>query len=313
MLRRPATLGIDQHNVYITTDEFSILGPQFNGGQLYAFSKSDLVAGKPVHFAHFANLSLGGQLALSIEPALSTGTPNAEYFLNSFDPNGTFDNRIGVWAMTDQQDVATGDAPILSATVISSETYGLPVGAPQKGNTLLLNAGDDRMQQAQYIAGNVWGELTTGITIPGDPAQRDGAAWFQVHPTLSGNHIGTVTIANQGYVAKSGNYLIYPALQADATGRAAMVFTETSASRFPAAAYAVINTGGTQFGAPVVAANGSGPYDPKATRWGDYSWAVLDPVTGKFWLATEYMPPKSSWTTTGQRNWGTRVLEVSVS
>ncbi|HWW10077.1 MAG TPA: hypothetical protein VNY76_07510 [Candidatus Acidoferrales bacterium] len=307
-------IGIDQYNVYISTDEFAISSNQFNGGQLYAFSKSDLVAGNmPVHFVHFANLSLGGQLALSIEPALSTGTPNAEYFLNSFDPNGTFDNRIGVWAMTDQQDVATGDVPILSATVINSETYGLPVHAAQKGSTSLLDGGDDRMQQAQYIAGNVWGELTTGITIPGDAAQRDGAAWFQVTPTLTGNHIGTVTIANQGYVAKKGNYLIYPALQADASGRAAMVFTETSATRFPSAAYAVINTGGTQFGAPIVAANGTGPYDPNATRWGDYSWAVLDPVTDKFWLATEYMPPKSSQTTTGQRNWGTRVLEVSVT
>src|ERR1700730_4359225 len=306
-------IGIDQYNVYISTDEFSIAVNQFNGGQLYAFSKSDLIAGKPVHFVHFANLSLGGQLALAIEPALSTGTPNAEYFLNSFDPNGTFDTRIGVWAMTDQQDVATGDKPILSATVISSETYGLPVGAAQKGSASLLDAGDDRMQQAQYIAGNVWGELTTGVTIPGDSAQRDGAAWFQVTPTLTGNHIGTVTIANQGYVVKKGNYLIYPALQADASGRAAMVFTETSATRFPSAAYAVINTGGTQFGAPIVAANGNGPYDTKATRWGDYSWAVLDPITGKFWADTEYIPPKSSWTTTGARNWGTRVLEISVS
>ncbi|MGH9061307.1 MAG: hypothetical protein ACRDZY_17605, partial [Acidimicrobiales bacterium] len=78
-------IGIDQDNVYISTDEFSILGPQFNGGQLFAFAKSDLIAGRPVHFAHFKNLSLGGQLALAIEPALSSGTPDAEYFLNSFD------------------------------------------------------------------------------------------------------------------------------------------------------------------------------------------------------------------------------------
>jgi hypothetical protein len=306
-------IGIDQYNVYISVDEFSILGPQFNGGQLFAFSKSDLVAGKPVHFAHYSNLALGGQLVFSINPALSTGTPNAEYFLNSFDPNGTFDNRIGVWAMTDREDVATGDIPILSATILSSEAYGLPVKAPQKGATSLLDAGDDRMQSVQYIAGNVWGELTTGLTIPGDTAQRDGAAWFQVHPTLTGDHIGTVTMANQGYVAKSNNYLLYPALAADAAGRAAMVFTETSATRFPSAAYAVLNTGATQFGAPVVAANGNGPYDPNARRWGDYSWAVLDPITGKFWADTEYIPPKSSWTTTGARNWGTRVLEISVS
>ena len=306
-------IGIDQYNVYISTDEFSILGPQFNGAQLYAVSKSDLVAGKPVHFAHFANLTLGGTAPFAVEPALSTGTPDAEYFLNSFDPNGTFDNRIGVWAMTDRAGVASGHAPTLSATVISSEVYGLPVKAPQKGSTSLLDGGDDRMQQTQYMAGNVWGELTTAVTIPGDSGQRDGAAWVKVHPTLAGNHIGTVTIANQGYVVESNNYLIYPALQADASGRAAMVFTQTSPTLFPSASYAVINTGGSQFGSVITAAGGTGPYDPKATRWGDYSWAVLDPITDRFWMATEYVPPKSSQTTTRHRNWGTRVLEVSVS
>ncbi len=305
-------IGIDQYNVYISTDEFSISGPQFNGGQLFAFSKSDLIAAKPVHFAFFKNLHIGGQLALAIEPALSTGTPAAEYFLNSFDPNHTFDNRVGVWAMTDREDIATGDAPKLSSTVITSEPYGMPVGAPQKGSTSLLDAGDDRMQQAQYMGGNVLGELTTGVTIAGDSGERDGAAWFAVHPTLTGDHIGTVTMANQGYVVKSNSYLIYPAMQMDAAGRAAMVFTQTSMTRFPSASYAVINTGGSQFGPVVTAANGTGPYDPLATRWGDYSWAVLDHVTDRFWLAIEYMPPKSSQTTTGQRNWGTRVLGVSV-
>jgi hypothetical protein len=306
-------IGIDQYNVYISTDEFSILGPQFNGGQLFAFSKSDLIAGNPVHFSLFKNLHIGGQLSLAIEPALSTGSPNAEYFLNSLDPNGTFDNRIGVWAMTDREAVASGDVPTLSSTVIASEVYGLPVKAPQKGSTSLLDAGDDRMQQAQNIGANVLGELTTAVTIPGDSGVRDGAAWFEVHPTLSGDHIGTVTMVDQGYEVKSNTYLIYPALQMDASGRAAMVFTETSPTRFASAAYAVINTGGSQFGPAIVAASGTGPYDPKATRWGDYSWAVLDPITDRFWMATEYMPPKSSQTTTAERNWGTRVLEVSVT
>src|SRR6185312_3974111 len=35
-------LGIDQYNVYVSTNEFSILGPQFNGAQIYAIAKSDL-------------------------------------------------------------------------------------------------------------------------------------------------------------------------------------------------------------------------------------------------------------------------------
>src|SRR5579863_395875 len=74
------TLGIDQFNLYITTNEFSILGTQFNGAQVYAVSKSDLVSlSKNVHFAHFGNLSIGGTTAASVQPAISNGTPPAEF------------------------------------------------------------------------------------------------------------------------------------------------------------------------------------------------------------------------------------------
>ena len=53
--------GIDQTNLYVTTDEFSINGPQFHGGQIYAIDKADLVSGAATaHFVRFGNLHLGG-------------------------------------------------------------------------------------------------------------------------------------------------------------------------------------------------------------------------------------------------------------
>ena len=306
-------LGIDRDNLYVSTNEFSILGPQFNGAQIYAFSKSDLIKVKPLHFVHFGNLKIGGGFAASVQPAITSGSAAAEYFLSSLDPNATFDDRIGVWAFTGRDLAGSGNVPNLSSTIITSETYGFPVQAAQKGSSSQINPDDDRMQQVQFIGGNVWGELETSLTIPGDSAQRDGAAWFVVHPSLTGGGIGTSVIKHQGYVEQSGAYLLYPALQADSAGRSAMVFTLTGAKNFPSAAYATLNTGAAQFGAPVIGAPGTGPYDPKATRWGDYSWAVLNSASDDFWLATEYMPPSSSQTTTGQRNWGTRVFDVSVS
>ncbi len=36
-------------------------------------------------------------------------TVPAEYFLDSLDPFGTFDNRLGVWAMTNRQSVTSGN------------------------------------------------------------------------------------------------------------------------------------------------------------------------------------------------------------
>lgn len=45
---------------------------------------------------------------------------------------------------------------------------------------------------------------------------------------------------------------------------------------------------------------------------GDYSFAVLDTSADAVWLATEYVPPTSSQTSTREANWGTRVFEVAL-
>ena len=306
-------LGIDQTNVYVTTDEFSILGPQFNGGQLYAISKADLVAGLPsIHFVHFGPLHLAGQLTGAPQPALSIGKPNAEYFLSQLDFDGKGDHRIAVFAMTGRDKVQTGGTPTLTRTIIQSEAYASPPPALQKGSTSTIDSGDDRMQQASFVNGTVWGELATAFQPAGDTKVRSAGAWFQVRPQLGNGGISAATIVRQGYVAKSGAYVIYPAVQPDAAGNAAMVFTLTGAGRFPSAAYARLASGAAAFGPPVVAAAGTGPYDKNATRWGDYSFAVPDTTTDAAWLATEYIPPISSQTTTRERNWGTRVLKVAL-
>jgi hypothetical protein len=259
---------------------------------------------------HFGNLSIGGTVPVSVQPAITNGASNAEYFLNSLDPNGTFDNRIGVWAMTNRQAVGKGKIPTLSSVVITSEPYGLPPGAQQKGASSHLDSGDDRMQQVQYINGKLWGELTTAITIPNDKAERAGAAWFEVTPRLIGQLIDGASISNQGYVALKGSYLIYPAVQASSDGTAAMIMTLSGQKYFPSVVYTILQKGHSSFGPIQLAAAGTGPYYKNSTRWGDYSWAILAPDGNSFWMATEYIPPKSSQTIDGQQNWGTRVIEV---
>ncbi|WP_426566349.1 hypothetical protein ACPPVT_07335 [Angustibacter sp. McL0619] len=306
-------IGIDQTNLYITTDEFSINGPQFYGGQIYAIDKSDLVAGAATaHFVRFGNLHLGGALSGAPQPALSIGTPNAEYFLSQLDPQGAGDNRIGVWAMTNRGRVGTGGSPTLSKLTIGSLPYVTPARAKQRGSTSTLDAGDDRMQQASFVNGSLWGELGTGLSVLGAPANRAGAAWFQVRPRLSGNVLSGASIVRQGYLVNPSGALLYPAIQPDAAGNAAMVFTLTGANRFPSVGYSVLKAGETAFSTPRVAAAGTGPYDPAATRWGDYSFAVPDPGSDSAWLASEYIPPVSSQTTTRTRNWGTRVIHVKL-
>jgi hypothetical protein len=305
------TLGIDTENLYVTTNEFALSSEQFNGAQLYAFAKKDLVSLSPVvHFVHFDKLSIGGALAASVQPAITGAAAPAEFFLNSIDPTETFDQRVGVWAITEREAVAKGGIPKLSSVVLGSEAFGVPPKAEQKGVTSLLDAGDDRMQQVQFAAGSVWGELDTSVTVAGDPRPRAGAAWFQVKPTLAATKLAGAQIKRQGYVAVPGDYALYPALQLRPSGAAVMVMTLTGAKRFPSAAYTTLAAGASSFGGVTVAAAGATNYDPEATRWGDYSWAVKDPSGTSVWLATEYMPPKASQTADGLRNWGTRVLDI---
>lgn len=237
----------------------------------------------------------------------------AEYFLSSLDPNGTFDSRLGVWAITGGAKVAAGGMPTLSSVVISSQSYGVPPAAAQRGSASTIGSGDDRMQQAQFTGGRLWGALTTAVTIPGDTAERAGAAWFSVVPTLHQGVVAAAHIERQGYVVTSGAYLLYPALQADTLGRAAMTFTLTGPSAFPSAAYATLGAGATNFKAPTIAAAGTGPYDKTATRWGDYSYASINPSGTAVWLATEYVPPLTSQTPDRRRNWGTRVFSVGLN
>lgn len=309
-------LGIDGFNLYVTTDEFSINGPEFNGTQIYAFAKSDLVRQrKQVHFVHFANLSIDGVMPAAPQPAVTNGPADAEYFLGSLDPNNTGDNRVSVWALTNPGLVERGRTPTLSSLVIGSEAYAIPPQAIQPNGVLPLDSGDDRMQQTQFIGGSLWGELTTAVNLSSDRAPRAGGAWFKVRPAVSQGVLSGATILQQGYVTRAHHDVIYPALQANAAGSAAMVFTLTGADVFPSAAYATLAAGAGAFGRPQVALQGTGNYFRRPTgflsnRWGDYSWAQLDPDGQSVWLATEYIPPKASQTTNGFRNWGTAVLQV---
>ncbi len=308
-------MGIDQDNVYITTNEFPLFSPGFNGAQIYALSKSQLVSlSNPVKFVHFGNLTTGGFPVYHLEPAITNGNAAAEYLMNSLGPFDNLDNRLGLWAITNQQAVTEGGMPTLSAITITSETYVAPGIAPNpNGNS--LNPDDDGLLQLQYINGNLWTSLNTSLLISGDRGSRDGAAWFEVHPKLSSNGrtISSASIRNQGYVALKGKYLLYSAIATGADGTAVMAFTVTGASTFPSAGYAVLRAGAKSFGAVHIAASGTttdngfscgGALNP--CRWGDYSAAVIDPSSTNAWLATEYIPPIGST----MANWGTRLFEV---
>ncbi|HCI78945.1 MAG TPA: hypothetical protein DHW02_04575 [Ktedonobacter sp.] len=324
--------GIDKSNIYVSSQEFPISGSGYNGAEIYVISKAQLEAyATSVNVIRFGSLSVDGVLGYHIQPAIEHTSASAEYFLNSLDPNNTFDNRLGVWAMTNRDHVAQGVIPNLSATVISSEAYAMPAnaqtppgvcpcpGAPFNGplaTSGVVTADFDAMQEVQYLNGHLYSSLNTSVNVAGDSGARDGVAWFDVTPVVSGGVISSKSkVVNQGYIASRGLYLMYPHTERTFSGNTVIAFTFGGPGTYLSAGYAVMPSGAKSFsgirvaGAGVTSDNGftSTSVFGGVGRWGDYSAGELDPSGNGVWLATQYIPNNGDQFA----NWGNRVFEVA--
>lgn len=169
-------IGFDHYGFYVTTNEFPIAGPGFNGAQIYAISKHTLITasknnnGGPVVFAHINAadyLAPFGGISYSVQPATSpSGAFNGEdannqsrlhgieYFLSALQfgapPYQVLDNRIATWALTNTAALNTNSLTpdiALHVKVIGSETYGQPNSAQQKAGPTPLR---DLLAAGQY-------------------------------------------------------------------------------------------------------------------------------------------------------------------
>ena len=337
-------LGADKYGIYITTNEFSILGPEFNGAQLYAIDKKALVGATPTlkyQAFHGAPIPLAEGPAYSLQPAASptvaswnTANSGTEYLLSALDFDATTDNRIAVWALTNTQSLdSTPNVTLTAPAVISSETYGQPPNAEQKkgptpfGDSLgepeeQVATNDDRMNQVVYAAGKLWSGVNTVIrTSNGKSSQTDrsGIAYFIVTPSTPSASTVAGTVTKQGYVALGNNdHVFFPSIGVNAAGKGVMTFSIAGHHYFPSAGYTLIDA--LNGAGPIhLAAPGAGPTDDVSgyeafggdgvARWGDYSAAVAGD-DGSIWIATEYIPGGFGFPPY-LNNWGTFVGDVT--
>ena len=327
-------IGIDPYNIYISTDEFG--GPNQSletGAAVIVFAKSDLVQGLlVVHTAEYLNLTLNGIGVTALQPAITIGSARQEFFLNSFpyldeaqlQPN-PLSHTLGLWALFNPGEVSSGQVPTLSATLITSEAYAFPVPAlSTNGSSLATFTNDSRMQQVEYINGHLLGALDSAVNLVNDPTTRDGAAWFELKPVLDQDQdVDGARFIQQGYLAAKGEYLIYPAIIQARNGTIGIAFSITSQTLNPSTGYAVLASGSKKFSKLHITQLGSGP-DIGFTcniagfqhcRWGDYSWAALDPNGIDMWMAAEDTVPQvatqPNTAPPAQTNWGTQVWDVN--
>jgi hypothetical protein len=205
-------IGADANGFYVSTNEFPIHVAGFNGNMIYAFDKAALVAGTLANATTFYVQTLAEGQAYSLSPtttppgaAFATSGNGTEYFLSALEFTGGLDNRIALWSLTNTASLASTPALQLSVSIVASEVYGLPPAMQQRSGSIplasliksklapsvlgvkstpvplsLVQSNDDRMNQAVYLNGQVWGALNTRMKAP-TGAVRTGIAWFDVN------------------------------------------------------------------------------------------------------------------------------------
>ena len=335
-------LGADKYGIYITTNEFSTLGPEFNGAQIYAIDKQALMAGTLKYQAiQGAPIPLAEGPAYSLQPAASptaaswnTANNGTEYLLSALDFNATTDNRIAVWALTNTKSLdSTPAVTLTSPTILASETYGQPPNAEQKKGPIPLGSSlgeqeeqlatnDDRMNQVAYAAGKLWSGVNTIVrTSNGVSSQTDrsGIAYFIVTPSTPSATTVAGTIAKQGYVALGNDdNAMFPSIGVNAAGKGVMTFSISGHHYYPSTAFTRIDAVNGA-GDIHISAAGTRPTDDLSgyeafggdgvARWGDYSAAVAA-EDGTIWTASEWIPGTFGFPPF-LANWGTFIGNVS--
>ena len=328
-------IGADANGFYVSTNEAPDSEVGLVRAQIYAMSKAGLESGSITSLVHLSagtyNLPNEVGTTYSLQPATvppgGAFAPNTEFFLGSLQLATLTDTQIALWALTGTSSLGSASPSLsLSLAVVHTELYGgtaagstnalqengsTPLGSSFRPAAPLefLATDDDRMNQVVYADGMLFSGVNTVVKTANGPAVN-GIAYFIVTPSQSGGVLSG-TIANQGYVAVNGAYVMFPAIGVNAAGEGVMTFTLSGTNFFPTAAYVTINAS-KGVGPVHIAAGGVLPDDgltgyyvfgstDRTARWGDYSAAVAGP-DGRIWFATEYIPglPRTLFA-----NWGT--------
>ncbi len=138
-------IAADKNGIYVTTNEYSLIGPEYIASQVYAFSKKALVSGAPtVRVVQFNTVgAVAGNPGFTVIPAISADkyeedAGGTEYFLSSMageEANNTTgkDNRIALWALTNTRSLDSATPALtLKNTIIKVKTYTVPPPSDQK-------------------------------------------------------------------------------------------------------------------------------------------------------------------------------------
>jgi len=325
-------VGMDNGGFFISTNEFSVDHPNFNGTVIYATSIAGLESAAifatppPVVQEYVVPYASDPFAAYHLSPSVVTpgsSAPDTEYFVES-NSNLNYGSGLNVYALLNTGVLDVGGRPTLVETNLGTESYAFPPNAFQESGptpfgcsvgfcgTASLETDFNAVQEVTYASGRLYAELDTGFNF--GTGVNSGAAWFVLSPTAGSSSI-SVSLVSNGYV-ETPEFLLYPVIGVNANGDGYMNFAVSGTTRYPSTAYVAFKGASGPTGPIYIAANGVNPlddftcYPPFSTgqcRYGDYSMAQY--YNGKIYMASEYVAPQPRDTFS---NWSTRIWYAPV-
>jgi hypothetical protein len=296
---RPS-VSVDANNIYISAPQYNNSGGGWQGTESWVIGKTAGAGG---------GLYNGGTMTVV---ANQVSSPNQGIFAVTAGNNGktyyACDYSTGGQIVLALQTYDTATSTFGPVTTISlgNIDQGGSYTAQQLGTTLLLDAGDKRVQNLVYSNGFLYGvaeEAPIGSSVP-------LVHWFKIDvsnpnsPTLvaqgdiSGASLGTNVATFNGSIAAS------------AAGDIIINFTASGPNMYPSDYY--VFQGATDpvgsFSAPILYQASSGFFNSgngsTTQRWGTYSTAIADLNNPHaFWISNEYVA--NNW-------WQTSVAQIEV-
>jgi hypothetical protein len=279
-------------NAYFMSANMFKDGNIWDGVEVWAFNRSQMLAGAPVQAVHFALSGESGYSSLLPSHMLSmppTGSPN--YFASVSPPD-----QLQLWEF--QVDWATPlNATFTGPVILHTAEFAMAASVPQHGSPVYLDSLSFRpMMQLQYRNMGDMEVLWLNHTVASQGVA--GVRWYEVRDPG-----GTPDISQQGTYQPDSLHRWMGSLAVDRDGNMAVGYSVSSSEMYPSIRYAGRLAGElpgvlTQGEASLIEGNGA---QLILNRWGDYSAMSVDPVDDcTFWYTNEY------YLSTGT-DWQTRI------
>jgi hypothetical protein len=300
--------GFNATTVTFNGNMFNNAGTAYEYDEVQFADKAAMEKGEPVKPVAFTKLSVGGVLVDTVQP-VETETPVAsdpgvQYLVNSFNINGdtfgddcfsTACHGFVVWAYNP----ATKN---LTAAYVESPSYISPPNADQPLCTQCVETIDTRITATPVFSKGAGVPLISfgiGTALFNGTEIVAGIFWGQLHPSLSGGSITSLSFFQDGRLVFAGDQAAsFPALMQDKNGNVFMVLDSMSSTLNPsimATKRLKSDPLGTLETPTFLKVGENLTLD---TRWGDFEATSYTGFSSNHvWVASQYAGLNGDWAT----------------